>query len=228
MKTETSLLNIVGITLRVLTFRATAEQLARLGNAHLAFGLICTWIAGIGRSWDDVGASLLRKSGIGSVGYIFALSLLLWLVIAPLCQGRTDYKRILTFVSLTSPLGMLYAIPVEQFLARETSLQINVMFLTFVASWRVALLAFYFRRGAGLTWSEVVLSTLFPLSIIMAPLTILKAAHEVLSTMGGLRENGAPDTMAMVLGHLGTLSVWAFLPLLFWHQMAMRSGGHKN
>ena len=229
MKTDlTSLPEIVKSIFRVLTFRATETEMASWGKAHLAFGLLCAWLAGMGRSWDDAGASLLRKSGIGSIGYVLALSLLLYLIVDPLSESRTRYRHILTFVCFTAPLGMLYAIPVELFTPRETALQINIWFLTIVAAWRVSLLAFYFRRALALSWGEVVLSTLLPLAIIMAPLTILKAANNFFSVMGGLRDNAATDPMTNILGFLGTVSVWALIPLVAWHQIAIRNVNQKN
>jgi len=48
-----------------------------LGGMHLMFGLLCAWLAGMGRYWDDPGAHLLQRLGVGSVIYVFALSFLL-------------------------------------------------------------------------------------------------------------------------------------------------------
>ena len=61
--------------LRVLTFRISREELLKLNRRHLAWGLAWTWIVGIGRWWDDPGARLLQHLGLGSVIYIFVLSL---------------------------------------------------------------------------------------------------------------------------------------------------------
>src|SRR3712207_7552248 len=48
-------------------------------SSDLAFGLACTWLVGVGRYWDNPRASLLQHLGVGSVVYVFALALLLWL-----------------------------------------------------------------------------------------------------------------------------------------------------
>ena len=229
MKTDlTSLLEIVKSIFRVLTFRATETEMTSWGKAHLAFGLLCAWLAGMGRSWDDAGASLLRKSGIGSIGYVLALSFLLYLIVDPLSESRTRYRHILTFVCFTAPLGMLYAIPVELFTPHETALQINMWFLAIVAAWRVALLAFYFRRALALSWSEVVLCTLLPLSIIMTPLTVMNFLNFIGEAMSGLREQGETDPMAGVLKFLGIFAFYSLLPLLAWHQIAIRNVNQKN
>ena len=216
-KLAPSLIEILATTLRVLTFRATCDEMSNFHWRHLALGLLCTWLAGIGRSWDDDTASLLRMSGIGSVAYVFGLSLLLWLVVMPLCEGHTDYRRVLTFVCLTSPLGVLYAIPVERFMSRADALQMNVAFLTIVAVWRVALLAFYWKRGVALTWVETFTSTLLPLTIIVAPLAVMRSAARIMEAMGGLRDKGDLDPTSAVLDSLGALAIYRVVPLLIWH-----------
>lgn len=62
-----------------------------------------------------------------------------------------SYWEMLTFVCLTSPPALLYAIPVDQFLSLEVARNINLIFLAVVAAWRVALLIFYLRRGLGIS-----------------------------------------------------------------------------
>lgn len=49
--------DVLGTALRVLTFRASAEELHAEGRRHLAPGVAATWIVGIGRAWDDPTAS---------------------------------------------------------------------------------------------------------------------------------------------------------------------------
>ncbi|HWN11147.1 MAG TPA: hypothetical protein VNO50_18050 [Pyrinomonadaceae bacterium] len=70
--------------IRLLTFRLTREEFLHFNYRHLAFGIACTWLVGIGRWWDDPGAHLLQHLGIGSIVYIFLLALLLWLIVWPL------------------------------------------------------------------------------------------------------------------------------------------------
>jgi hypothetical protein len=52
-------------TFRILTFRASRQELEDLDRRHLCFGLARTWIVGIGRWWDDPGARLLQHLGLG-------------------------------------------------------------------------------------------------------------------------------------------------------------------
>lgn len=68
---------------KVLFFRISKRELISLQGKHLAVGLIGTWIAGMGRYWDDPGARLLQKLGLGSVIYIFILAALIWAIVKP-------------------------------------------------------------------------------------------------------------------------------------------------
>ena len=210
--TDQSILNVV---IRLLTFRITREELLLFNYKHLAFGIACTWIVGIGRWWDDPGANLLQHLGIGSVVYIFLLSLLLWLVIWPLKPQNWSYRHVLTFVSLTSPPAILYAIPVERFTSLETARSLNVWFLAIVAAWRVALLFFYLRRHARLSAFSIAVAALLPITFIVVTLTVLNLERAVFDVMGGLREGGtANDSAYGVLVALTILSTILFIPLL--------------
>ena len=53
-----------------------------------------------------------------------------WLVIWPLRPKEWSYKKVLTFVSLTSAPAILYAIPVERFLSLPTARSVNAWFLS--------------------------------------------------------------------------------------------------
>jgi len=98
---------VLRLHLRVLTFLATEKELLALDRRHLAWGLFCTWLVGVGRWWDDPGARLLQHLGLGSVIYVFSLSALLWLLTWPLRPKNWSYFRVLTFVSLCSAPGLL-------------------------------------------------------------------------------------------------------------------------
>lgn len=150
----------------------------------------------MGRWWDDPEAHLLQHLGLGSVVYVFVLGFLLWLLTKPLGPEDWSYRSVLTFVALTSPPAILYAIPVERFLDLETARLVNVWFLAFVAAWRVGLLVFYLRRLAGLPWYSVVVATLLPLTMIVTALTGLNLERAVFDIMGGLREEGTPSDRA--------------------------------
>jgi hypothetical protein len=205
---------VIATTVRLLTFRATTDDLVNVNGRHLAFGVFCAWIVGIGRFWDNSRVSLLLHTGIGSVIYVFALSLLLWLVVWPLRPKHWSYFRVAVFVSLVSPPAILYAIPVEKFYSIDTANAINVWFLAIVAIWRVALLLFFLGRLAKLGWFSILVATLLPLTIIVVGLTILNLEKVVLSFMGGLSERSGNDAAFAVLSMLSLLSLLLFVPLL--------------
>jgi hypothetical protein len=59
------------------------------------------------------------------------------------------YERVLTFVTLTAPPALLYAIPVERFMALQDAQITNFWFLAIVALWRVALRCAWVPRIAS-------------------------------------------------------------------------------
>ncbi len=206
--------SILSAVVRLLTFRMTREEFLHFNRRHLAFGIACTWVAGVGRWWDDPGANLLQHLGAGSVVYIFLLSLLLWLVVWPLKPRDWSYRHVLTFVALTSPPAILYAVPVERFTDLGTARTLNVWFLAIVAAWRVALLFFYLVRHARLSVFSVAVAALLPVTLIVVTLTLLNLERAVFDLMGGLREGGtANDSSYGVLVALTFLSMLLFVPL---------------
>lgn len=201
--------------IRLLTFRASREELVTLGSSHLAFGLIATWIVGMGRWWDDPEALLFQHLGLGSVAYVFVLAFVLWALVKPLGPQDWTYRGVLTFVALTSPPALLYAIPVERFLDLDTARQVNVWFLAFVATWRLGLLVFYLRRLARLPWLSLIVASLLPLTIIVTALTALNLERAVFDVMSGLRDDGTSGDQAYgVLIGLTFLSTLLVAPLL--------------
>jgi hypothetical protein len=195
--------------LRLLFFRSSREELLALDQRHLVLGLVSTWLVGMGRYWDDPGAHLLQHLGVGSVVYVFALSGFLWLLLWPLGPADWTYRRLLTFVSLVSPPAALYAIPVERFLTLDMARSVNVWFLAVVATWRVALLAFYLRRSARLPWLSMSVATLLPLGVIVTVLTMLNLERAVFDVMGGLNRQGTANDSAYLVLILLTMASWA-------------------
>jgi hypothetical protein len=110
---------------------------------YLAWGLSATWLAGMGRYWDNPKAALWQKAGLGSLAYVFVMAALIWLIAAPLRPRGWSYRTVLLFVTLTSPPAILYAIPVEMFMSFSAAAAANAVFLLVVATWRVVLLANY-------------------------------------------------------------------------------------
>ena len=199
---------------RVLTFTASREELVRLDRRHLAFGLVSTWLVGMGRYWDDPGAHLLQHLGLGSVIYVLVLSPLLFALVWPLLARDWTLVRVLTLVSLVSPPAALYAIPVERFMSMDAARSANAWFLAVVAAWRVALLFFFLFRLAQLRWFQVIVVALLPLAAIVTVLTGLNLQRVVFDLMGGFREPGPHDIAYEILFGLTMLSVMAIGPLL--------------
>ncbi len=210
-----SWMSVLRTTFRLLTFRSTREDFLSFGWKHLAFGLFCTWLVGMGRYWDNPRVSVVQHLGIGSVVYVFALALLLYLLVLPLKPKDWTYFRVCTFISLVSPPAILYAIPVERAFQLATANNINVWFLGIVAAWRVALLVFYLRRSGALDWLSVVTVTLLPLTMIVVALTALNLEKAVFSIMGGLtpNERSGNDGAYEILFLLSLLSFFLFVPV---------------
>ena len=82
---------------RFLTFRTMSQAIRTHWQAYLVFGLLFTWLAGIGRYWDNPRAELWQYFGLGSVAYVFVLALLIWLLLAPLRPKNWSYRNVLLF-----------------------------------------------------------------------------------------------------------------------------------
>ena len=199
---------------RLLTFRATHDELLTITTKHLAFGLLCAWIVGVGRYWDNSRVGIVQHLGIGSVIYVFVLSSFLWLIIWPLKPQNWSYLRVATFISLVSPPAILYAIPVQNFFPLQTADAINSWFLLIVAVWRVALLIFFLRRACQLDLASIIVGTFLPLTFIVVVLTELNLEKAVFSLMGGLSEHTANDSAFATLWALSIISLILFIPLL--------------
>ena len=153
---------------RLITFRLTREEFLRFNLDYLAVGVICTWLVGIGRTLHNSRVEWWQHLGLGSVAYIFVLSTLLWFLLLPLRIQKLSYRHILTFVSLTSPTGFIYAIPVETFLSFDSATSARFLFLGVVAAWRVGLWAFYLRRFCQLPGFSTFIVCVLPLCFIVA------------------------------------------------------------
>jgi hypothetical protein len=202
---------IVKDAFRILTFRTPSPEIGRSWQGYLAFGLFFTWLAGVGRYWDNPRAHVWQHLGLGSVAYVFILALILWLLLVPLKPARWSYRNVLVFVTLTSPPAVLYAIPVERFLSLDAAQNANVWFLAVVATWRVALLVWYLRTVARLSGVAIFVATLLPLTLIVVTLAKLNLEHVVFEIMAGIGPGvrSANDTAYVVVGSLAYFSVKA-------------------
>jgi len=216
---------------RLLTFRRPSALIRERWPAYLAFGFGCTWLAGIGRYWDNPKAHLWQYLGLGSIGYVFILALLLWLLLLPLRPKNWSYRNILLFLTLTSLPALLYAIPVEKFMTLRAAQSANAWFLAVVATWRVALLVAFLRRVAGLSGLTIVVATLLPLTVIVVALTTLNLEHVIFNIMAGIRDQdqSGNDTAYMVVLTLAYFSfiaspfllvTYVWLALVAWHAPA--------
>ncbi len=202
--------------LRVLGLRATREELRNLNMRHLVLGLALTWIVGMGRWWEDPRASIIQHVGVGSLVYVVLLAAFFWLLILPLAPRPWRYLNVLSFVALTSPPALLYAIPVRGWFDLATAQQIRLWFLAIVSLWRVLMWARYLYVGVGLTAPATAVTTLFPLTLIVVVLTSLNLERAVFQIMGAIRPEDltVDDRAYAALNMLSLLAVLAFVPLL--------------
>ncbi len=206
---------------RLLTFRISREEMLQFNRKHFIAGLIGTWVVGIGRYWDDEGASLLQHLGLGSVIYIFLLALFIWLIIKPFLIDQWSYFTVVTFISLTSFPAIFYAIPVEKFYSMETANSINVWFLAIVATWRLGLLFQFLKVFTRLNLLNIITVTLMPICLIITTLTILNLHRVVFDVMGGRRNSTPHDGAYLVLVALTTISALLIIPLLVTYGVAV-------
>jgi hypothetical protein len=200
--------------LKLLALKITRDEILQLSWKHFIVGLAGTWIVGIGRYWDDEGATLLQHLGLGSVIYIFLLALFLWIIIKPFRIDQWNYFTVLTFVSLTSFPAIFYAIPVERFYSIDTANTINVWFLAVVAAWRLFMLYHFLKVFTRLSTDNIITVTLLPISLIITTLTILNLHRVVFDIMGGRRNPTPHDGAYGVLIFLTGVSAILTLPLL--------------
>jgi hypothetical protein len=212
--TNNSWPGVARTTFRVLTFRASEDEMINVGWRHLAFGLAWAWIAGIGRYWDNPRVGFWQHLGVGSVVYVFILALFLRLVIWPMRPRHWTYFRVVTFIAMVSPPALIYAIPVERFYSLYTANSINAVFLLIVAVWRVALLFWFLNRVGRLPWYVVFVGATLPLSLIVVALTLLNLEQVVFNLMGGITQPSGNDGAYDTLLYISLISVYLFFPLL--------------
>jgi len=199
---------------KFLAFRPVRPDMKRLGWHFLALGLVSSWLAGLGRYWDTPEAQWWQYAGLGSVVYTLFMAALLWALIWPLHPENWSYLNVLTFVGMTAPPAIFYAIPVERFATPYVASQVNYLFLLVVASWRVALLWFYLRRAARLVPMVAFFALSLPLSIILVLLGYFQLFQIVFEGMAGNRAGQSPPNLAgatiVVIG-IGSLFSFPFL-----------------
>jgi hypothetical protein len=204
----------ISIVFKILFFRFKKQDIQSFTSQHLIIGITGTWLAGIGRYWDHPDAGLLQYLGLGSVIYIFILSLIIYLITWPYQLMKWSYIKVLTFISLTSFPAILYAIPVEKFLPLSVAASVNAWFLGIVACWRLALLFRFLKVYDSLKWWNVFFIALFPMCVLIVALTLLNLEKAVFDIMAGLRNTTGREKAYGVLLFLSYFSVILFIPLL--------------
>jgi hypothetical protein len=199
---------------RLLTFKLSRAEMLEFRKEHFIAGLIGTWVVGMGRYWDDPGASWLQHLGLGSVIYIFGLAAFVWLVVKPFRVEGWSYFTVLTFIGLTSFPAIFYAIPVERFFSIQIANTMNVWFLAIVAAWRLGLLYYFLKNFTGLSSGNILSITLLPICLIISTLTVLNLHRAVFDIMGGVRNSTPHDSSYFILMLLTGLSMVLTLPLL--------------
>jgi hypothetical protein len=175
---------------RLLTFRSTREELLGFDHRHLIAGLIATLLVGVGRYWDayrppwtELGP---ESFGLESLLYVGGLGLLSWLLYLPLAPDRWSLLRVVTFVSLTAPPGIVEAIPVSDFMSHGEALRVNAWLEGLVAAWRTALLVWFLTRS-GLHWLEAAISSLLAADLIIIALAKFNVLHPLSDHVNGWR-----------------------------------------
>ena len=201
---------------RLLTFRNPGPAIRDHWRSYLGFGLVCTWLAGIGRYWDNPKAHLWQHLGLGSIVYVFILALLLYWLLKPLRPRNWSYRNVLLFTTLTAMPALLYAIPVERFMTLPAAQSTNAWFLGVVATWRVTLLFIFLRRVAGLGGLAVFVAVLLPIVLIVVALTLLNLEHVMFNIMAGIheQERGGNDMAYQVVFSITVYSALAAPVLL--------------
>lgn len=200
---------------RVLFFRASPVELRSLDVRFLIAGLIAAWVVGVGRHWDNPKLEFWQKLGLGSVVYVFCLSLLLYLLGKPLRSMCWSYRGVLTFVSLTSPPAILYATPVEKWMPLDDAAGANTWFLVIVSIWRLALWFRFLWVYAGFSVLPLIVVGSLPIIGILVLLTVLNLEGVVVNFMAGIQESErtSNDGTYIVIMILAMLTWWLAIPL---------------
>ena len=82
--TTSDVREVLRTTGQLLLFQQVKPDLSRLAPLYLLLGILSAWLAGIGRYGDNPRAEWWQHWGLGSVAYIFVLSLVLFLLLWPL------------------------------------------------------------------------------------------------------------------------------------------------
>jgi len=131
---------------------------------------------------------------------------------AALRPARWSYRNVLLMVLMTAAPGIIYAIPVERFMAEGPARAVNMIFLLIVATWRMLLYRHFLRTVAQLPRTETIVVWLLPPTIIVAVLATLGTLNAIARSMGGVRDP-VGDAIDNVIAFIA-LGAWIALPVL--------------
>lgn len=207
VETSLSFLGAIKTIWRVLTFRATYEELTRHSVMMCIIGMGITMAVGIGRYWDDPRQLEMGKvMGFGSLAYAFLFAFTLFLLLLPFGR-KIRYIDSLAFVTATAAPGIVYAMPIEVMVSDDLSYRYNLVALLFVSAYRVALFVWFLKKVCDLTIPQTVVTTLLPLSTIVAGLMISNRMVLILDVMGGFRGATEPTRIEETLQAIGSLAL---------------------
>lgn len=207
------ILEVLSTTGAFLFFKRGAPDVKRLGPLYLAVGLLFTWLAGVGRNWDNPRVDAWQHLGLASVAYVFVFAGLLWLLLWPLKPRNWHYFNVLVFVTLTAPPAFLYALP-GRFLTGDAMAEAKAWLLAIVALWRVALLWRYLRGSAALRGGALLAALCFPLALVVTALVLLNLDRAVFEIMGGGGMHTADDDAYLLLILIDLCAIYASPVLL--------------
>jgi|CXWL01.1.fsa_nt_gi hypothetical protein len=213
---------------KFITFRFSADDYSNLTVQDLWYGLALTWLVGMGRNWDNPGASFFQHLGVGSIAYVFVLAAFLWILYKPIVQSLLTYRQLLTVIILTSLPAMFYAIPVERFMPADSATSANAWFLLIVATWRVALLVHYLRVSCKRRVYSVFALIILPLALMVIIISQFHAERVVFNGMGGFRVREPHDDLYHILSWLYILSWLAVIPTLLIYMIRVTDGFMKQ
>jgi len=184
-----ALKDCVMMQFKILTLTAKKDDfLALKTEPHLIWGLIMVWLAGIGRAWDNPHADPFTHVGIPSLLYIFVLGFFLFVFIGVLSPRNWSYMRVVTFISMTGIIGLLYAIPVEMMMPARQAEDVNTILLLIVATWRVVMLGAFLIRTTEMGVAANLIALTLPLMLIINVLVWSDKFEKTFGVMGGIRQ----------------------------------------
>ena len=174
----------------------------------IVLGFVFCLIAGLAREYDGTYLPdepwAVLKPALVSATTAFLLLFLMGMVganrwaTAPRFPG--SYRALLGLFWMTAPLGWLYAIPVERWLAEYDATVANLVALALVATWRVALMSrVVYVLTSGLVMQSIALVLFFSCMVAgLASTCLIGNGRPLIAVMAGIRPTPAEVLIANV------------------------------